>query len=216
MVNAASFAPPGNPIAPGQFISLYGTGLAKSTQAGTPPYPATLNGVTVLINNKAAPLHFVSAGQINALVPYSTTGTSATIVVQNSGASSNTVTVPLAATAPGVYSLDGTGSGGGSILHADFGLVTAARPAAPGETVLVYLTGMGAVNPPVADGTSGSAGQLYRAASEATVLVGRKQATVAYNGLAPGFPGLYQLNVTLPSFLAASGNLPLAIQTSNA
>ena len=215
VVNAASSAPPGNPIAPGQFISLYGTGLAKSTQAGTPPYPATLNGVTVLINNKAAPLHFVSAGQINALVPYSTTGGSATIVVQNSGANSNTVTVPVAATAPGVYSLDGSGSGGGSILHADFGLVNAARPAAPGETVLVYLTGMGAVSPAVADGTSGVAGQLYVAAS-ATVLVAGKQATVIYNGLAPGFPGLYQLNVTLPSFLSASGNLPLAILTSNA
>jgi uncharacterized protein (TIGR03437 family) len=216
VVNAASSAPPGNPIAPGQFISLYGTGLARSTQTGTPPYPATLNGVTVLINNKAAPLHFVSAGQINALVPYSTTGASATIVVQNGGASSNTVTVPVAATAPGVYSLDQSGSGGGAILHADFGLVNAARPAAPGETVLVYLTGMGAVNPTVADGTAGTAGQLYRATSEAFVLVAGKQATVTYNGLAPGFPGLYQLNVTLPSFLSASGNLPLAILTSNA
>jgi trimeric autotransporter adhesin len=216
VVNAASSAPPGNPIAPGQFISLYGTGLAKSTQTGTPPYPATLNGVTVLINNKAAPLHFVSAGQINALVPYSTTGATATIVVQNSGANSNPVMVAVAATAPGVYSLDGSGSGGGSILHADFGLVNAARPAAPGETVLVYLTGMGAVNPTVADGTAGTAGQLYRATADAFVLVAGKQATVAFNGLAPGFPGLYQLNVTLPSFLAASGNLPLAIQTSNA
>lgn len=216
VVNAASSAPPGNPIAPGQFVSLYGTGLARSTQTGTPPYPATLNGVTVLINGKAAPLHFVSATQINALVPYSTTGASATIVVQNSGANSNTVTVPVAATAPGVYSLDQSGSGGGAILHADYGLVNAARPAVPGETVLVFLTGMGAVTPTIADGTAGTAGQLYRATAEAFVLVAGKQATVIFNGLAPGFPGLYQLNVTLPSFLAATGNLPLAIQTGNA
>ena len=82
--------------------------------------PGTLNGVTVTINGKAAPLYFVSASQINALVPYSTTGPTATIVVQNNGANSNTVTVPLAATSPGVFTLDQSGSGGGAILHADF------------------------------------------------------------------------------------------------
>jgi uncharacterized protein (TIGR03437 family) len=48
------------------------------------------------------------------------------------------------------------------------------------------------------------------------VYVGGQQAKVEFKGLAPGFPGLYQLNVTLPQFLKASGNLPLAIQTLNA
>lgn len=216
VVNAAGFAPPGNPISPGQFITLFGTGLAKSSQTAAPPYPPTLNGVTVLVNNKQAPLYFVSSGQINALVPYATQGTTATIVVQNGSANSNTVTVPLAPTAPGVYSLDQSGSGPGAILHADFGLVNASRPAAPGETVLIYLTGMGAVNPPVADGRAGGSNPLNQSVSAARVLVGGQPATLLYNGLAPGFPGLYQINVTLPTLFSGGGNLPLAIETNNA
>lgn len=215
VVNAASSAPPGNPISPGQFITLYGTGLAKSMQTAAPPYPATLNGVTVLVNNKQAPLYFVSPGQINALVPYSTSGATATIVVQN-GVNSNTVTVPVAPTAPGVYSLDQSGSGPGAILHADYGLVNSTRPATPGETVLIYLTGMGAVNPAITDGTAGGSNPLNKSVAEVLVLVAGQQATVLYNGLAPGFPGLYQINVTLPTFLSGGGSLPLAIQTNNA
>jgi uncharacterized protein (TIGR03437 family) len=217
VVNAASFAPPGNPIAPGQFVALFGTGMAASTRTATPPYPATLNGVTVQVNGKAAPIYFVSAGQINFLVPYSTTGSTATIVVQNNGVNSNTVTVPVAATVPGIYTLDQSGSGYGAIRHADFSLVDASNPAAPGETVLIYLTGMGTVSPTLADGTAGTPATLYNATNkDVTVMVAGKPGTVLFNGLAPGFPGLYQMNVTLPTLLANSGPLPLAIQTGNA
>ena len=170
------------------------------------------------VNGKASPIYFVSPGQINFLVPYATTGATATIVVQNSGANSNTVTVPLAATSPGVYSLDQSGSGPGAILHADFSLVNAGNPAAAGETVLIYVTGMGTVTPNVADGTAGTITTLYKSNAEVTVLVAGKAASVSFNGLAPGFPGLYQLNVTLPAPLplGASGSLPLALQTNNA
>jgi uncharacterized protein (TIGR03437 family) len=216
VVNAASFAPPGNPVSPGQFVTLFGTGLAKSNQTAAPPYPATLNGVVVLVNNKQAPLYFVSSGQINALIPYSTQGPAATIVVQNGGVNSNTVTVPVAATAPGVYSLDQSGGGPGAILHADFGLVNASRPAAPGETVLIYLTGMGAVSPAVGDGTAGGANPLNKSVADVIVLVAGQPATLLYSGLAPGFPGLYQINVTLPTALSGGGNVPLAVQTNNA
>jgi uncharacterized protein (TIGR03437 family) len=219
VINAASFAPPSNPISPGQFVALFGTGLAATTATAKPPYPtANFNGVTVTINGKNAPLYFVSPGQINALVPFATTGPTATIVVQSGGATSNTVTVPLAATAPGVYSLDQSGSGSGAILHADFSLVNDASPATAGETVLIFLTGMGTTNPTVADGTAGTSGQLYKSVSDVGVYVAGNAGTVVFNGLAPGFPGLYQINVTLPAPLPTgkNGRLPLAISTSNA
>jgi uncharacterized protein (TIGR03437 family) len=215
VLNAASSAPAGNPISPGEFVTLYGTGMAKSPQTATPPYPSSLNGVSVLINNLPAPLYFVSPSQINVLVPFATTGPTATIVVNN-GVNSNTVTVPVAATSPGIFTLDQSGSGGGAIRHADFSLVNAASPAIGGETVLIYLTGLGTVTPPVADGTAGTGTALHTADADLVVYVGGQQATVLFKGLAPGFPGLYQLNVTLPQFLKASGNLPLAIQTLNA
>jgi uncharacterized protein (TIGR03437 family) len=219
VINAASSAPPGNPISPGQFIALYGTGLAGTTATATPPYPtANFNGVTVTINGKNAPIYFVSTTQINALVPFATTGPTANIVVQNNGKSSNTVTVPVAATAPGVYSRDQSGVGGGAILHADYSLVRNTSPATAGETVLIYLTGMGATNPAVQDGTAGTSGTLYNSVSDAAVYVGGAPCAVVFNGLAPGFPGLYQINATLPTNLpkAANGILPLAISTGNA
>ena len=215
--NAAGFAPAGNPITPGEFVALVGTNLAKSNQTASPPYPATLNGVNVLINNKPAPIYFVSPGQINCLVPYATQGPTATIVVQNGGVNSNSVMVPVAATSPGIFALNSGGSGPGAILHADYSVVSTSKPAAPGETVLIFLTGMGAVDNPVPDGTAGGTNPLSRTtATPIYVLVGGEQATILYSGLAPGFPGLYQLNVTLPPFLQGSGSLPVAIQTPNA
>jgi uncharacterized protein (TIGR03437 family) len=216
VLNAASSAPPGDPIAPGEFLALYGTGLAKSTATAAPPYSSSLNGVSVSINGKPAPIYFVSAGQINLLVPFATAGPTATIVVNNAGVLSNTVTVPVAATAPGIYTLDQSGSGGGAILHSDYSLVNAAKPAIGGETVLIYLTGLGTVSPPISDGTAGTGSALHTADAAVTVYVAGQQAAVVFQGQAPGFPGLYQLNVTLPQFLKASGNLPLAIATPNA
>ena len=217
IISAAGFAPAGSPISPGEFIAVIGTGLAKSNQAAPPPYPSTLNGVTVLINNKPAPLYFVSATQINCLVPYATTGPTATVVVESGGASSNTVTVPVAATMPGIFSLDQSGSGPGAILHADYSLVNAAKPAISGETVLIFLTGMGAVSPTVPDGTAGGANPLSKTTvSQISVLVGGEPGTVIYSGLAPGFPGLYQMNVTLPAVIPFPGTLPVAIVTPNA
>jgi uncharacterized protein (TIGR03437 family) len=213
VVNAASSAPSGNPISPGEFITLYGSGMAKSSLTAAPPYPGTLNGVTVTVNGKPAPLYFVSAGQINCLVPYATTGATATIVVQNGNVNSNTVTVPVAAASPGIYSLSESGTGSGAILHADFSLVNASKPAVAGETVQIYLTGMGAVAPGVADGTAGKANPLSLVNAQTTVYIAGQAATVVYNGLAPNFPGLYQIDVTLPAPLPGTGNLPVAIQT---
>jgi uncharacterized protein (TIGR03437 family) len=74
---------------------------------------------------------------------------------------------------------------------------------------------MGAVTPTVPDGTAGKSNPLSYAISP-TVYIGGQAATVVYSGLAPGFPGLYQMNVTIPTNLTSAGNLPLAIQTPNA
>lgn len=212
--NAAGFAPAGNPISAGEFIALQGTGLARSQQTASPPYPGALNGVTVLINNRAAAMQFVSDTQINCVVPYSTQGPTATIVVQNNGVNSNTVTVPVAGTSPAIFSLDRSGSGPGAVLHPDYALVDSARPAVAGETLQVFLTGMGAVNPPVADGSGGGTNTLNSTTtSPIVVLVGGQPATVVSSFLAPLYPGLYQMNVRLPAVLPGSGSLPLAIQT---
>jgi uncharacterized protein (TIGR03437 family) len=216
VVSAASFAPAGNPISPGEFIALYGTGLAASTQIASPPYPTALNNVTVTINGINAPIYFVSAGQINCLVPYGTTGATATIVVNNGGTKSNTVTVPVAATSPGIYSLDKSGTGFGAIEHGVGGsVINANSPANPGETVVVYLTGLGAVTPAVADGTASTGTPLNKTVLPIVYIAGQA-ATVSFSGLTPGFPGLYQINVTIPMTISSAGNYPVGILTNNA
>ncbi len=135
--------------------------------------------------------------------------------MQNGSASSNTVTVPTAATSPGIYSIDQSGTGSGAIEHANGSVVNAANPASPGETVVVFLTGLGAVTPTLADGTAGTGNPQNRTVIPA-VYVADQQATVMFSGLTPGFPGLYQINVTIPPSISSTGNYPLAILTNNA
>jgi uncharacterized protein (TIGR03437 family) len=225
VVNTASYAPAGTPIAPGEFVTLFGAGLARSTQQiSALPFPLTLNGVTVTINGKQAPLYYVAADRIYLVVPYATQGPTAAIVVVNQNGTSNTVTVPVAASAPGIFALDQTGAGSGAILHSDFSVVNDASPAHKGETIQIYLTGLGAVNSPPADGRPGGTSPLSTTVvpasdtcdnSSTCVLMGGRAAKVSYAGLAPGLPGVYQINAEVPA-LATGGRIPLAIVTPNA
>ena len=216
VINAAGNAPGVDAISPGEFLALYGTGLAASTQVATPPYPSSLNGVTVSINGLPAPLYLVSSGQINCLVPYAVTGSSATIVVTSGGIPSNSVTVPLSKTSPGIFSADTSGAGNGIIVHLDGTLVTSAVPAKKGETLVMYLTGLGALTSPLVDGT-GSPG-ANSAAAAVTVFVNGTQVPTSnfYAGAGVQFPGLYQINFTVPATLATTGAVPVAIQTPDA
>ena len=109
--------------------------------------------MTVSINGTLAPIYFAAPGQIDCIVPYEVTGQTATITVTSNGATSNSVTLILAPTSPGVFSVDGSGTGDGSITHADGSLVNASSPAKKGETVLMYVSGLGNLTTPVATGS---------------------------------------------------------------
>jgi len=213
--NVASYAPTGNPIAPGELIYLYVSGLTVTPQTATSPYPLSLGGVTVLINGNPAPLYLVSSTQLVAVVPYATEGPGASIVVQANGLRSNTVVVPVAATAPGVFSQLENGSGLGAIRHSDYSVVTDANPAHSGEVVLIYLTGLGSITPPLADGVGGSANSLSLTNVTPTVMVGSSPAQVLFSGMS-AYPGLYQINAQLPTIPAGSSTTPVVITTPNA
>jgi uncharacterized protein (TIGR03437 family) len=210
ILNAASFSPTGGPIAPGEFVTIFGSGLASAQAVASPPYPTALGGVLVTINGIGAPLYLVSPTQLNILVPYAATGTSATIVVTSNGVASNSVLVPLASTAPGLFSQDSSGVGPGVVVHSDGSLVTATKPAKKGEAISIYLTGLGAVTPAVADGSAGQSSPLSKTVGTVNVIIGNLNAAVSYSGLAPGFPGLYQINATIPSNLVGTGAIGLA------
>ena len=212
VLNAASLAPAGAAVSPGEFISAFGSGLAAAPIAASPPYPFLLGDVSVTVNSIPAALAYVSAAQVNFLVPYAAMGSTATVVVTNLGKASNAVLVPLQKTSPGMFSSDGSGTGLGAITHANGSAVTAANPAKRSETVILYATGLGAVTPAAADGVPSSGTTVNQVA----VIIAGQTAGVSFAGLSPSFPGLYQINIVVPANLVGSGALPLAIQMVDA
>jgi len=204
VVNAASSAPFTAGIAPGDFITIYGANLAPDTAtASVVPFPTKLDGVQVTVNGLPAPVQFVSPGQISAIVPYASGSSTAQIQVINNNVPSNTVTMAVNLTAPGVFTVPPGGVGHGAVLHADYSLVTAQNPAQVGETVSVYLTGLGTVNPMISDG---SAGVFSQTNNPVEVYIGGLAAPTSYVGLAPQLAGLYQINVAIPSGVTAGDN----------
>jgi uncharacterized protein (TIGR03437 family) len=211
ITNAANYTPITNAYAPGELVSLYGTFGVATQVDQVLPIPTTLGGVQVLVNGQEAPVYLVSQNQISALIPYEVAGKSfATFQVVVNGSKSNLVTVYVDNSAPGIYTLAQNGIGPGAILHADFTEVTDGSPAVPGETVLLFMNGLGTVTPSVADGAAGASSPLSYSDELKEILVFLNdgvdtpaQANVAFAGLAPGFAGLYQVNFTVPD--ASSG-----------
>jgi len=215
--NAASLAPITNSVAPGEFVSLFGSGLAPSAM-GAPslPLPTMLNGVEVAVNGVAAPISYVGPNQINVLVPYSTSGGYATFEVSNNGNLSNVVTLYQAPTAPGVFTSTAgfdPGTGPAAALHAGYSTVTKSNPAKVGETLQLYMAGLGAVTPAVADGTEAPSSPLSMVDTDVGVFVDGQSATVTFKGLAPGFAGLYQVNFVVPKGVASGQLVNLAVST---
>lgn len=216
ILNAASFSPAGNPVSPGELVTLFGTNLAAGTVvAKALPFPTTLGNVQVMVNNTPCPIYFVSTSQISALVPFGTTGPVATFVVTNGGTKSNSVDVPLANSAPGIFSIAQTGVGAGAILKTDYSVVSSTNPVHRGDYIQIYLTGLGPVSPSVADGSAAPTNPLALVPAPLAVFIGGIPGNVIFQGLAPGLAGLYQINVQIPAS-APSGPTPLAILTAEA
>jgi uncharacterized protein (TIGR03437 family) len=203
VVSAANYAPITNPIAPGEIITLFGSGLAAgAANAASLPLPTTLGGVQVTINGQAAPLFYVTPGQIAAQVPQAITPANnvlyATVQVVNNNVKSNAVTVYTNYTAPGFFSAGGNGIGPAAAQLANFSLVTSANPARVGSTVVFYATGLGSVSPTVADGAAAPSNPPATATDTDVVFVGQQE-TILFNGLTPGLAGLFQLNTSIVS-----------------
>lgn len=200
IVNGASFAA-NTAVGPGGILSLFGTKLAASAATATSlPLPRILNGVKVTVNGSVdAPLFYVSPTQINFQMPVEATGTSATLVVTNGGIQGPAATVGLSPEAPGVFTVASSGAGQAAALNADSTPNSASNPAAGGTTVSLFASGLGATNPAYVTGQTGATGEpLNRTVHTPTVNINGVPGTIGFSGLAPGFVGLYQVNVTVP------------------
>lgn len=186
VVNAASFA---QELAPGSFATIFGSGLAGGAVAvAAPPYPTTLAGVQVLLNGAPAPLHFVSDGQINFLVPEATAEGAASVSVSTPIGVSATVQVPVVSTAPGIFFDPATNFG--AILISGTRLTTAQRPARRDEVLEIYATGLGATR-----ASSRFPGLRETVLTPSVFIGGVRLEDPAFSGLSPQYPGLYQVNV---------------------
>lgn len=220
-------------LAPGAIFSIFGSDLAsgrgpnQTELAAATPLPTAMGGVNVKVGGRFAPLFFVSPGQINAMVPFETTGTSATLNIETGpGAEGKGIQIDLSPTAPGIFSTNSSGAGQGAILNADSSFVAqrdsipgaAAHPAKAGDVIIIFASGLGPVTPvPVSGVAAGANGDLHRMNRLPQVSIGGQvlsASSIDFAGLAPGFVGLYQINVHIPAGVSPSNAVPVQVTTA--
>jgi uncharacterized protein (TIGR03437 family) len=217
VTSAASFV--SGSISPGEIISVFGTAIGPAAGVGLQldsngKVSTNIGGVQLLVNGFPSPLTFVSSTQINAVVPYEVKGQlSAAVYVRYLGQTSNVITVQVAATAPGLFTANRSGTGPAAVIYPNPTLATATR----GDIIVLYGTGEGVA----LDGnaqfvltgsvTPGTA-PFSRPLLMPVVLIDGQPANVIFYGEAPTFTsGLLQLNVQIPQN-ARSGDLPVVLR----
>jgi uncharacterized protein (TIGR03437 family) len=202
VTNAASSA--GGSIAPGEIVSIKGSSLGPAAGAqftvdpGSGTVGSLLAGTRVLFGGFAAPILYASSTQVNAIVPYEIAGQSQTVVqVEYQGVMSTGMTLQVASAAPGVFTINFTGSDQAAAVNQDGSVNGPSNPAAKGSYVSIYFSGGGETSPPGATGSvTGLA--LKFLTQHVSVTVGGQAATVTFAGAAPTFvDGVGQLNIRL-------------------
>lgn len=202
-VNAASNA---ELIAPGAMVSVYGTNLSFETKAVTGAdiranrLPTRLGGaaVQVIIGGLYAPLLYISPGQINFVMPNELLPGKQTAWVVRQNVQGPMVQLRLSAAAPGLFGVDK------SFLVAtrpDGSAVTKEAPAQGGEWVTLWANGLGPVVPPLTTGELAPDARTLKNPEYFRLSIDGRLQEVGYAGTAPGFAGLYQINVKLPESL---------------
>jgi len=204
-----------------QFVPL---GTAPAGAEST-PYPTTISGVQVFVNNTPAPLYYVSYNQVNFLIPYETPVGEATIRVDRAGQRGNTVSVTIERRVPrimtfsnfaGDYGIIVNATQGGFPLPTSLG-VPGGAPAKPGDVLVIYAIGLGATDPPVASGVASPADPLAVVSPNPVVIFGTPgpfslfSADPFFAGLVPGFMGLYQINVIVPEGVPTGNSVPISL-----
>jgi minor extracellular serine protease Vpr len=212
-VNAASYQV-GNGVAPGSYISLFGTGLSDDTNVEHTGFlPLGIDNVAVSFDVPSAGLSFpgriyyVSPTQLNLQVPWELQGqTSALIKVIVEDSLGPLYTLPLAPYSPAFFLngefIDAEDQSGNEIASSN--------PASAGQTVVLYVNGLGSIDTVLPTGQPAPLSPAIHTTAKPTVSIGGQQAVIQFSGLAPGYSGLYQLSVAIPAGLSA-GVQPVAL-----
>jgi len=211
----------GSNMAPGELVVLYGSGvgpafLAQGHVGSSGLYDCSLAGTSVQVNGVCAPIIYTSATQVAAVVPYATSGSTAQVTITYQGQTTAAVAVPIATSAPGLFTLDSTGTGQAAAVNQDGSINTASTPAKVGDVILLYATGEGQTTPAGVDGKPASV-PLPKPVLPVTVTIGGQTVTPQYAGGAPGeVAGVMQINVQIPSGTQTGGTVPVSIQVGTA
>jgi len=216
-------------VAPESFVEIYGSNLAPDTRGWTKSdftgnqAPTSLDGVEVSIAGKSAFVNYIVAnpGQVNVELPSNIPTGAQQITVTNKNGTSAPFNVTVNATEPGLLAPASFKIGGKQYVvafHSDnvtyvlpdgsiAGLPS--RPAAPGETIVLYGNGFGPVTPNIPAGELAAGNSQLAASLE--ILFGETQAKLAYYGLSPGLVGVYQFDVVVPA-VPDNNALPLSFK----
>jgi len=215
VVNAASLLP--GPVAPGELVTIFGSGMGPTTGVGVLLNSAglidnSLAGARVLFDGIPAPLTFVRSDQINAVTPYEVLGRTFTqLQVEYGALRSAPAALPVADTAPGIFTLDSSGRGNGAILNQDGSVNSTSNPASRGSVVALFATGEGQTFPAGVNGKP-AADPFPRPIRQVRVLIGGIDAQILYAGGAPGLvAGVLQVNARIPDGVAPGNAVPVSL-----
>jgi len=197
--NSATFSA-GSPVGPGSLVSVFGqfTGSQTASAPGF-PLPRKLGETELFVDGKAAPVLYVSPGQVNFQVPSATAAGQSVAEIRVGGQAVSRAVLTVAPAAPGIF----------VAANPDGKANSAASPAHPGDTIQIFATGVGAVTTPVDDGAAATAANSNVVMPN--VFLQGVQLPVTYSGLAPGFAGLWQINVRLPVDAPTGPSLVLTV-----
>jgi minor extracellular serine protease Vpr len=216
VVNTGSYQV-GQGLAPGSYISIFGTSLADALVfSPTLSLPVSLGTVSVSFDGGGLSLpghiSFVSPGQVNVQIPWEFQGQSSVKMILSVGyVPSAAYTVPLNSYSPGIFEFSDNGHLSAAATDANGVVFTQANPAKRGQTIVLYVNGLGPVDhQPLSGEPTPQPPPLANTNVPPTVKIGNIAAHVDFSGMSPGWVGLYQVNVVVPQD-AATGAPPIVV-----
>jgi uncharacterized protein (TIGR03437 family) len=176
-----------SPLSPGETIVIRGAGFGADAQ--------------LIIGDTRVTSTTLDSQSITAVVPANITASAVLVQVQSGGAMTNPVLVPVAMTAPALYSADGSGFGQGYILNADGTRNSPANPAKIGDAVTIFASGVGPISFDGPYAVAAFTPQVYFDGFYAN-------GVAAFSGPVAGLPGnVYQLKIIIPDPVKANSDL---------
>lgn len=203
------------PIAPNTLVTVYGTNLCMAERAvsgedlrgGLLPTVLPGTGCRVTVGDIPASIYYASPKQINFLIPSDLLAATHNFAVVMNGLYGPTLKITLSDIAPALFQFDAEYVVGTKV---DGSGVTPTSPALPGETIVLYATGLGRTSPAaISSRIATTASRITRSADFRMILQGAEveKERIFYVGLTPGFAGLYQINIKLPEVLSRNPDI---------